>query len=131
MNSTGFVETCAAIAGSDARDVAAVDSCHFLRDDLVVRLRFADDSLATISYSRGGHGGTEKERIEVLGPGGSRSVTIVDFAKVRPGWPPGANWRAATRATGPKRQLSWRRLGRRCQRSGIASIRITLRVPPA
>jgi predicted dehydrogenase len=51
-----------------------------LGDDLVVTLKYADGSLATISYANGGHGNTEKERIEVLGRGSS--AIIVDFRSV-------------------------------------------------
>jgi hypothetical protein len=51
-----------------------------LAEDLVVTLRYADGSLATISYATGGHSSTEKERIEILG--GGHSALIVDFREL-------------------------------------------------
>ena len=78
-----FVDTCAAIAGSDPVDVRALGSGAaetMLHEDVVLALRFADGSLATISYASDGHHSTEKERIEVLGRG--RSAIIVDFREV-------------------------------------------------
>lgn len=78
-----FIDTCSAIVGADAVAVHALGSgCGetLLQEDLVVILRYADGSLATISYASGGHTRTEKERIEVLGRG--HSATIIDFREV-------------------------------------------------
>src|SRR5205085_2613319 len=80
-----FVDTCAAIVGDKAQatDVRAVGSGkgeRLLAEDLVVTLRYADGSLATISYATGGHSSTEKERIEILG--GGHSALIVDFREL-------------------------------------------------
>ncbi|MCA1846220.1 MAG: Gfo/Idh/MocA family oxidoreductase, partial [Actinobacteria bacterium] len=79
-----FVDTCAAIAGADAVQVAALASGtggkRLLDDHLVVSLRYGDGSLATITYAAGGHPSTPKERIEVLGRG--RSAVIDDFRAV-------------------------------------------------
>lgn len=79
-----FVDTCAAIAGADpvaARSLAATTGSEAgLADDVVLALRLADQSLATISYASGGHLGVAKERIEVLGRG--RSAVIEDFGRL-------------------------------------------------
>ncbi|MGI9120555.1 MAG: bi-domain-containing oxidoreductase [Acidimicrobiales bacterium] len=78
-----FIDTCAAVVGSDAVDTRAMGSGLgelLLHDNLVLALRYGDGSLATISYASGGHASTEKERIEVLGRG--HSATIVDFHHV-------------------------------------------------
>ena len=78
-----FVDTCAAIVGTAAVAVRAMSSGRaelLLDDDLIVALRYSEGSLASISYASGGHAGTEKERIEVLGRG--RSATIVDFREL-------------------------------------------------
>ena len=78
-----FIDTCAAIAGSDAVEVRSLTSGKgesLLAEDVIVALRYADGSLATINYASGGHPATAKERIEVLGRG--RSATITDFRTV-------------------------------------------------
>lgn len=79
-----FVDTCAAMAGANpvaARSlVATTGSEAGLADDVVLALRFADQSLATISYASGGHSGVAKERIEVLGR--DRSAVIEDFGRL-------------------------------------------------
>ena len=51
-----------------------------LQEDLVLSLRFADGSVATISYAEFGHAGTSKERLEVLGRG--CSAVIDDFSQL-------------------------------------------------
>ena len=53
---------------------------RLLSDDLVVSLRYADGSLATITYATGGHAQTEKESIEILGRG--RAARISNFETV-------------------------------------------------
>ncbi len=78
-----FVDTCAAIAGSDAVGVSAIRSGRgesLLDENLTVSLRYGDGSLAVISYGCDAHPSTEKERIEVLGRG--RSAEVHDFARV-------------------------------------------------
>jgi len=78
-----FIDTCAAIAGSDASEVFAMRTGQgesLLKEDITVSLRYPDGSLAVISYGSGGHPGTEKERIEVLGRG--RSAEVGDFTRV-------------------------------------------------
>lgn len=79
-----FVDTCAAIVGSNATDVRSIAFSRgerALQEEAVVLLGYGDGSLATISYSTGGCDRTEKERIEVLGR--SRSAIIRDFKDVR------------------------------------------------
>ena len=78
-----FVDTCAAIVGSDADAVTALGRSSveaLLADDLAVSLRYPDGSVAAITYASGGHGSTAKERIEVLGRG--HTAVIDDFAAV-------------------------------------------------
>ena len=79
-----FVDTCGAIVGHPAVSVTAQASVRghelLLAEDVVLTLRYADDSLATIVYSTGGTPGMAKERIEVLG--GGRSALVDDFASV-------------------------------------------------
>lgn len=75
-----FVDTCAAIAGSEVVAAHAVGSTRSelaLADDLALVLRHADASLSAVTYASGGHTSTEKERIEVHG--GGHSATLVDF----------------------------------------------------
>ena len=79
-----FVDTCAAIVGEDALDVRALGTGggeRALAEDLAVALAYPDGSLATITYATGGHPGTEKERVEVLGRG--HTAVINDFREVR------------------------------------------------
>lgn len=78
-----FIDTCAAIVGSDAVDARGVGSGRgeaLLQTDLAIALRYGDGSVAAITYASGGHPGTAKERIEVHGRG--RSVIIDDFREV-------------------------------------------------
>ena len=78
-----FIDTCAAIVGHDAVEVRCLGSGlgeRVLDEDLVIALRYPGGSLATISYASGGHGSTEKERIEVLGR--DRSATVLDFTEL-------------------------------------------------
>jgi predicted dehydrogenase/threonine dehydrogenase-like Zn-dependent dehydrogenase len=78
-----FVDTCAAIVGSTASEVASFSSGVdelLLNDDVIITLRYPDGSLATISYGSHGSPTTEKERIDVLGRG--RSATLLDYVKV-------------------------------------------------
>jgi predicted dehydrogenase/threonine dehydrogenase-like Zn-dependent dehydrogenase len=78
-----FIDSCSAIVEADPTDVRAVGSGigeRALDANVVVTLRYPGGSLATISYATGGHGGMEKERIDVVGRG--RTATIVDFARV-------------------------------------------------
>jgi predicted dehydrogenase/NADPH:quinone reductase-like Zn-dependent oxidoreductase len=75
-----FVDTCSAVALSPVVSVSA--SAHsdgelLLADDLVLTLRFADGSIASIVYAAGGHPATSKERFEILGRG--HTVLIDDF----------------------------------------------------
>lgn len=79
-----FVDTCAALVGTDASVVQAVGSGtgeRQLVEDLGILLGYPDGSVATITYSSGGSPAVEKERIGVSG--GGHSATIVDFKKLR------------------------------------------------
>lgn len=78
-----FIDTCAAITGTDVVAVSAMGTGKaelLLSDNVVVSLRYRDGSLATISYATQGHKSTEKERIDVLGKG--HSAVMVDYRTV-------------------------------------------------
>ncbi|MGH9070532.1 MAG: Gfo/Idh/MocA family oxidoreductase [Acidimicrobiales bacterium] len=78
-----FIDTCGALVGSDPTDVHAMGSGGrelALPDDLVVALRYADGSLAAITYASRGDTRTEKEEFQVLGRG--HTVVVQDFRKV-------------------------------------------------
>lgn len=78
-----FIDTCAAVVGEDAVDVSCMGSGvgeRTLNEDLVVSLRYPGGSLATISYASGGHPGTDKERIDVLGRG--HTAVILNFSEL-------------------------------------------------
>jgi len=75
-----FIDTCNAVVGDPPERVHAVGSVTgevLLTRDCVVTMRYRDGSLATISYAAGGHAGTAKERLEIMGRG--HSVVIDDF----------------------------------------------------
>jgi len=79
-----FIDTCEAIAGSVAVEINAMGTGagveSLLHEELVTSVRYADGSLASITYASDGHPSTSKERIEILGRG--RTVVIDDFRKV-------------------------------------------------
>ncbi len=75
-----FIDTCEAIVGGASEQVEAMGSGApelGLSDDLVVTMRFADGSMATVTYASQGHVSTPKERIEVLGRG--HTAVVDDF----------------------------------------------------
>jgi hypothetical protein len=78
-----FVDLCGSLVDAPVERVQAVASGSgelLLSPDVVVTLRFADGSLATVAYAADGHPGTPKERVEVLGRG--HTVVIDDFRSV-------------------------------------------------
>lgn len=78
-----FIDTCCHLVGADVTAVSATAGGPgelILSEHLAVNLGFADGSVASITYTTGGHSSTEKERIEILG--GGRSITVVDFREV-------------------------------------------------
>ena len=79
-----FVDTCSALAGCAPVEVSAMagrDGESLSGTDVVVATRFADGSLATVSYGSGGDPATPKERVEVLG--GGHTLVIDDFRTLR------------------------------------------------
>lgn len=81
-----FIDTCAAIVGVPAADVAAFGSGEdesLLSENIALALRYPDGSLAAISYSAADDSGMGKERIEVFGR--AAVATIVDFREVKIG----------------------------------------------
>lgn len=79
-----FIDTCAAIAQSEIVEAQSIGGGSYnevlLTEDLVVSLRFANGSVAAITYSAGGNPATPKERLEVLGRG--HTLLIDDFRSV-------------------------------------------------
>lgn len=78
-----FIDTCCAVVDSPVEEVAALSGGRgevLLSEDVAVIMRHADGSLSTLSYAAGGHSGTAKERLEVLG-GGSTYV-LDDFREL-------------------------------------------------
>lgn len=78
-----FVDTCAALIGSEVVSVRALAGQGkelLLAEDFVLALRHANGSLSTVSYASAGSPGTAKERIEVLG--GGHTWVIEDFRKL-------------------------------------------------
>ena len=75
-----FIDTCGFLVGHPVTSVYCVGSARgeaLLDQDVIVTLRYADGSVATISYASGGEPTTSKERIEVLGRG--HSALMDDF----------------------------------------------------
>jgi predicted dehydrogenase/threonine dehydrogenase-like Zn-dependent dehydrogenase len=78
-----FIDLASWVVGLPVGSIVALGSAQgevLLQEDLAVSLRFADGSIATITYAEHGNPGTSKERLEVLGRG--RSVVIDDFTKL-------------------------------------------------
>ena len=78
-----FIDTCNALVGHSVASVVAFGSHAaepMLCQDLGLVLSYRDGSVATITYSSGGHSSTTKERLEVLGRG--HSVVIDDFRSI-------------------------------------------------
>jgi polar amino acid transport system substrate-binding protein len=75
-----FVDLCAHLAGSPITGVSAARSAAGA-DDVMVSLRMANGSMATVAYLIGGDRTGPKERIEVFGSG--QTATIDDFRRLR------------------------------------------------
>lgn len=78
-----FVDTCAALAGSEVEAVAALagrEAELLLASDLAVSLRHADGSLSTVAYSSARPRGARKEQVEALA--GTRHARIDDYREL-------------------------------------------------
>jgi predicted dehydrogenase len=75
-----FVDLCVHLAGSPIVEVSATRSAAG-PDDVMVSLRMANGSMATVAYLIDGDRAAAKERIEVFG--GGRCGTIDDFRRAR------------------------------------------------
>jgi predicted dehydrogenase len=75
-----FVDLCAHLAGAPVVEVSATRA-GAAPDDVMVNLRMANGSAATIAYLSDGDRASGKERIELFG--GGRSGTIDDFRRAR------------------------------------------------
>jgi polar amino acid transport system substrate-binding protein len=84
-----FVDLCAFIAGSPILEVNAIRSAAG-EDDVVVSLRMADGSMATVAYLVEGSPTVSKERIEIFG--GGDTIAIEDFRRVSINGRSGSPW---------------------------------------
>ena len=78
-----FIDLASWVVGLPVSEVVAFGSGGaelLLQEDLVISLRFADGSIATITYAEHGHASTSKEHLDILGRG--HSVAIDDFQKL-------------------------------------------------
>jgi predicted dehydrogenase len=75
-----FVDLCAHLADSPIAEVSATRSSAG-PDDVMIGLRMANGSIATVAYMIDGDRAAPKERIEVFG--GGRLATIDDFRRAR------------------------------------------------
>ena len=75
-----FVDLCACLAASPVIEVCATRSVAG-PDDVMVSLRMANGSMATVAYLIDGDRTAPKERVELCG--GGRSATIEDFRRAR------------------------------------------------
>ncbi|EIV93305.1 Gfo/Idh/MocA family oxidoreductase [Frankia sp. QA3] len=78
-----FVDTCAALAGSEVEAVAALagrEAELLLAPDLAVSLRHADGSLSTVAYSSARPRTARKEQVEALA--GTRHARIDDYREL-------------------------------------------------
>ena len=75
-----FVDLCAYLAASPVVEVCATRSAAGA-DDVMVTLRMANGSMATVAYLIDGDRAAPKERVELCGSG--RSATIEDFRRAR------------------------------------------------
>lgn len=78
-----FIDLASWVVGLPVAQVSAFGSGGselLLQEDLVISLRFADGSIATVTYAEHGHTSTSKERLDILGRG--HTVTIDDFTKL-------------------------------------------------
>lgn len=75
-----FIDLASWVVGMPVAQISAFGSGGselLLQEDLVISLRFADGSIATVTYAEHAHASTSKERLDVLGRG--HTVTIDDF----------------------------------------------------
>lgn len=80
-----FIDTCNAIIGESPLNVRVTSNRNEKREALLghhvgLMLDYPSGSVALIAYASGGHSGTPKERIEVLGRG--HTVVIDDFVEL-------------------------------------------------
>jgi predicted dehydrogenase/threonine dehydrogenase-like Zn-dependent dehydrogenase len=77
LNLLGFL---AGSAPVEIETTALPDSGRYRRDNVVVRIRYADGSIAVLTYLANGDSGIAKEYVEMFG--GGRIATIDDFRRV-------------------------------------------------
>ncbi|HEV8435559.1 MAG TPA: bi-domain-containing oxidoreductase [Thermoanaerobaculia bacterium] len=79
-----FLDLAGFLAGSvpvSIETAALPDGGRYQRDNVVIRIRYADGSLATVAYLANGASGIGKEYVEMFG--GGRVATIDDFRRVK------------------------------------------------
>lgn len=78
-----FIDLCSWVVGRPVEAITAFGDGNaegVLQENIVVSMRFADGSLATVTYSEHPHPSAPKERLEILGRG--HAVVVDDFSRV-------------------------------------------------
>ncbi|CAM4089207.1 bi-domain-containing oxidoreductase [Janibacter anophelis] len=78
-----FIDLASWVVGMPVAEIVAFGSGGaelVLQEDLVISAKFADGSIATITYAEHGHASSSKEYLDILGRG--HTVTIDDFHKL-------------------------------------------------
>lgn len=78
-----FIDLCSWVVGRPVQSIAAFGSGQseaVLQEDIALSMRFADGSLATVTYAEHPHPSAPKERFEIFGRG--HAVTIDDFTRL-------------------------------------------------
>lgn len=80
-----FVDLAAALAGDAPSEVSAIgsgrtDKAPLTNDNVIVTMRFANGSIATVTYTADGSKAMAKEQVEVFG--GGRSAVLSDFRRL-------------------------------------------------
>lgn len=79
-----FIDLCSWVVGRPVETIAAVGSGQteaVLQEDIALVMRFADGSIATVTYAEHPHPSAPKERLEVLGRG--HAIVVDDFARLQ------------------------------------------------
>jgi polar amino acid transport system substrate-binding protein len=80
-----FIDLAAALAGAMPTEISTIgsgraDKSPITNDNVIVTLRFANGSIATVTYTADGSKAMAKEQIEVFG--GGRSAVLSDFRRL-------------------------------------------------
>ncbi len=78
-----FIDLCSWVVGRPAEVITAFGDGNaeaVLQENVVVSMRFADGSIATVTYAEHPHPSAPKERLEILGRG--HAIVVEDFARL-------------------------------------------------